>query len=218
MPEPATLTLLGTGFLAMTVQYIRRKYHRAKPWFDRILASTFLVAFAPIIVVCAALVKLTSRGPAFYRQERVGHNGKTFHILKLRTMYRDAERRTGPVWAKGDFDDPRVTPLGRILRRMHLDELPQIINVLKGEMSIVGPRPERPYFVEKLRGQVPEYDKRLTVKPGITGLAQIHAGYDCTLRDVRRKAKLDAMYIHRMCWWFDFVIMAKTLRKFLGSA
>jgi len=215
MPEPATMTLLGTGFAAMAVQYLRRKYHSVKPWFDRCVAAVLLVIFAPVFGICALLIKLTSRGPVLYKQERVGEKGQIFEILKLRTMHVNAEKCTGPMWSPGD-NDPRVTTFGRFLRRSHLDELPQLVNVLRGEMSLVGPRPERPYFVEQLRKVVPDYEKRLAVKPGITGLAQVRSGYDRTIRDVRRKVKLDSMYIRRMCWWVDFVVMARTFRKFVG--
>ena len=215
MPEPATLTLVGTGFMAMTVQFFRQRYHSAKPCFDRACAALLLVLFAPVIAICALITRLTSRGPAFYTQKRVGENGRVFDILKLRTMRLDAETRSGPVWSSGAADS-RVTPFGRFLRASHLDETPQLINVLRGEMSLVGPRPERPHFVEQLSKDIPEYEKRLAVKPGITGLAQIRSGYDHSLRDVRKKVKLDIMYIRKMCWWVDFVIIALTLRKFAG--
>jgi len=216
MPEPATLSLVGTGFIAMVVRFLQRRYRDAKPWFDRIGGATLLVIFAPVIGVCAFLVKLTSKGPAFYAQERVGQGGRIFKIIKLRSMHMDAETHTGPVWAEDD--DPRVTCVGCVLRKMHLDELPQLINVVRGEMSLVGPRPERPYFVEQLKGRIPDYEKRFSVKPGITGLAQVRARADRNLRDVRRKIKLDAMYIRNMCWLVDFVVMLKTLRKFSGRA
>jgi len=216
MPEPATLTLMGTGFVAMTVRFVQRKYREAKPWFDRIAGFLLLIGFSPIIAACAALVKLTSRGPVFYTQERVGQFGRIFRIIKLRTMRVDAETRTGPVWA--EKNDPRVTPVGAFLRKTHLDELPQLINVIRGEMSLVGPRPERPCFVEELKRQVPDYAKRLAIKPGITGLAQVRAEADRTLRDVRRKVKLDLLYIRRMCWICDFLVMLRTLRKFAGRA
>lgn len=214
MPEPATLTLLGIGVVAMSVQYFRRKYRQGKGYFDRVTAACLLVLFAPVIALSALLVKLTSRGPAFYLQERVGENGRIFRIIKLRTMQAHAEQQTGPVWSPGP-DDTRVTPLGRFLRSTHLDELPQLINVARGEMSLVGPRPERPHFVTRLKKTVPGYEERLKVKPGITGLAQVRTGYDHTLRDVRKKVKLDIMYMRKMCWWVDFVIIARTVRKFV---
>jgi len=212
MPEPASIALLGTGCLGLTVRYLQSKYRAFKPYVEWLLALGLLLVFAPAIVVLGLLVKLTSPGPAFYRQERVGVHGRRFILLKLRTMYEDAEARSGPQWAQGD-SDPRVTPLGRMLRRTHLDELPQLLNVLRGEMSIVGPRPERPHFVEQLKDLVPEYEKRLTVKPGITGLAQVRAGYDRNIRDVRRKVKLDCVYIRRMCWWVDFTILLRRERR-----
>lgn len=200
----------------MSVQYFRGKYCQAKPYFDRVSALLLMALFAPVIGLCALLVKLTSRGPAFYSQERVGENGRIFKIIKLRTMRIDAETETGPVWSTGE-SDARVTPIGRLLRASHLDEVPQLINVLRGEMSMVGPRPERPHFVSKLSETVPGYEERLQIKPGITGLAQVRAGYDHTLRDVRKKVKLDVMYMRRMCWWVDFVIIARTMRKFVGK-
>jgi len=215
MPEPATLTLLGTGFIAMGVRYLRTKYRSMKPKFDRTVGLILLVAFAPVIGLAALLVKLTSRGPAFYKQERVGEHGRIFNIIKVRTMRDDAETKSGPVWA--DAHDSRVTLVGGFLRRTHLDELPQLVNVVRGEMSLVGPRPERPHFVQQLRERIPGYDQRLAVKPGITGLAQVRAGYDHALRDVRRKVKLDTMYAQRMCWWVDFIIIVRTMGKFVDS-
>lgn len=214
MPEPATLTLLGTGFFAMGIRYLQRKYQVAKPWFDRFVALVLIVILGPVIGLCALLVKLTSRGPAFYTQDRVGKDGRVFRMIKLRSMCADAEAQTGPVWAEDN--DARVTPVGRLLRATYMDEMPQLVNVLRGEMSLVGPRPERPYFVKQLREAVPEYDKRLAVRPGITGLAQVQARPDQNIRDVRRKVKLDMMYIRRMCWWVDFTVILRTLRKLAG--
>ncbi len=215
MPEPASIALLGTGFVGLTFRFLRKEYRRAKPVVEWVAALLLLVLLAPVMGVCALLVKLTSRGPVIYRQERVGRHGRTFTLLKLRTMRVDAEAETGPVWAKGERD-PRVTPVGHLLRSTHLDELPQLINVLRGEMSLVGPRPERPHFVEQLRQVIPDYEQRLEVKPGITGLAQVRLPYDRTLRDVRRKVKLDCLYIRRMCWWVDAVILFGTLGKVFG--
>jgi lipopolysaccharide/colanic/teichoic acid biosynthesis glycosyltransferase len=146
----------------------------------------------------------------------VGKDHREFTLYKLRTMRVGAESATGPVWAQGD-NDPRVTAIGRLLRRTHLDELPQLVNVLKGEMSLVGPRPERPYFVKQLMQQIPDYERRLSVKPGITGLAQVRAGADRNIRDVKRKVKLDCLYIRRMCWWVDFVILFNTVRKVFAA-
>ncbi|MFW6119014.1 MAG: sugar transferase [Planctomycetota bacterium] len=216
MPEPASLTLLGTGCAGLVIRFLQKEYHRAKPILEWVVALVLLVLLAPLLAVCAVLIKLTSRGPAIYRQERVGFQGRVFTLLKLRTMYVDAEAETGPVWAQGDRD-PRVTPVGHLLRRTHLDELPQLVNVLRGEMSLVGPRPERPHFVEQLRKAIPDYEQRLAVKPGITGLAQVRLGYDRTLRDVRRKVKLDCLYIRRMCWWVDMLIVLGTFGRVVSG-
>ena len=217
MPEPTSIVLLGTGTVGLVGRFLRRNYRAAKPYAEWVVALALLVVCAPVIGACALLIKLTSRGPVFLKQERVGLNGYVFSLLKLRTMHQDAEALTGPVWATGDAD-PRVTLVGRFLRRTHLDELPQLINVLRGEMSLVGPRPERPHFANDFRKIIPEYERRLSVRPGITGLAQIRNGYDHSLRDVRLKLRLDFAYIHRMCWWVDFVIMALTVPRFFGWA
>jgi lipopolysaccharide/colanic/teichoic acid biosynthesis glycosyltransferase len=212
MPEPASIALVSTGCVGLFVRFVQRQYRVAKAYVDWVTSLVLLVGAAPVIGVCALLVRLSSRGPVIYRQERVGLNGRTFTLYKLRTMRVGAEAATGPVWAEGD-DDPRVTPIGYLLRRTHLDELPQLVNVLKGDMSLVGPRPERPYFVNQLKQQIPGYERRLAVKPGITGLAQIRAGADRNIRDVKRKVRLDCLYIQRMCWWVDFVILFSTVRK-----
>lgn len=217
MPEPASIVLFGTGCFGLVARYMRKEYRPLKPCFDWCAGFVLFALSLPLMAFIALLVKLTSRGPAFYKQERVGRNGRTFTLLKLRTMRVDAETQTGPIWSAGG-SDPRVTPLGAFLRKTHLDELPQLINVLRGDMSLVGPRPERPHFVDRLKHEVPEYERRLSIRPGITGLAQIRAGADRTLRDVRRKLRLDLMYIRHMCWWLDFLILAKTVaRVFAGS-
>ncbi len=214
MPEPATMVLIGGGLAGIVLRVVRQQYARLKRLSDIVFASVGLVVSAPCLLLLMALVKLTSRGPVFYRQMRVGLHGKLFEIVKLRTMCVDAEAKTGPVWAKQN--DPRVTPIGRILRKTHLDELPQLINVLNGDMSVVGPRPERPYFVRKFIQQFPDYSKRLDVRPGITGLACVRLHYDETERDVRRKLGLDLIYVRRMCWLVDFRIMIETLRFLTG--
>ena len=200
----------------MVLRFVQRQYRVAKSYVDWVASLAMLVVAGPVIGVCALLIRLTSKGPVIYKQERVGLNGRTFTLYKLRTMCVGAEVTTGPVWAQGD-DDPRVEPVGHLLRRTHLDELPQLFNVLKGDMSLVGPRPERPYFVNQLKQQVPGYERRLAVKPGITGLAQVRAGADRNIRDVRRKVRLDCLYIRRMCWWVDFVILFNTVRKVFGA-
>jgi exopolysaccharide biosynthesis polyprenyl glycosylphosphotransferase len=179
--------------------------------FKRILdvgISLFLVILlSPILILIALLIKITSKGPVFYKQIRVGRNGKLFNMYKFRSMYKDAEEY-GPEWA-GE-SDPRITSIGRVIRKIYIDEAPQFINVLRNEMSIVGPRPERPYFVEMLRKEIPYYYKRLSIKPGITGWAQIKHKYDSSLDDVREKLKYDFYYIENMSLKLDFKIIINT--------
>ncbi|MEZ6194483.1 MAG: sugar transferase [Planctomycetota bacterium] len=192
----------------------RRGYALLKNLADRVLAVIGLVILLPLLAILCVLIKLTSRGPVFFTQERVGQYGQHFKILKLRTMVVDAEQSTGPIWAREN--DPRCTPLGRLLRLSHLDEIPQLINVVVGHMSIVGPRPERPVFVEQFRRQIANYEDRLTVKPGITGLAQVYHTYDATLRDVRKKLAYDLLYVRKMCMMTDLVIIFLTVRCLTG--
>jgi lipopolysaccharide/colanic/teichoic acid biosynthesis glycosyltransferase len=168
-----------------------------------------LALCSPIMAVIAVLVRLDSPGPILFTQERMGRLGRTFRIFKFRTMVQDAEAATGPVWARPE-NDPRLTPLGGFLRRTHLDELPQLFNVIMGEMSLVGPRPERPCFVEQLVQSIPAYDHRLFVKPGMTGLAQVHYQYDQSIEDVKRKLRFDLLYVKRMCLMLDVRILAWT--------
>jgi lipopolysaccharide/colanic/teichoic acid biosynthesis glycosyltransferase len=192
-----------------------------------IIASVALVVALPIMALVALAIKLTSKGPVFYTQVRVGLDrrqsgrhatnhrresdigGRPFDIIKFRTMYVDAEDRTGAVWATRN--DPRVTPVGRILRASRLDELPQLVNVIRGEMNIVGPRPERPTIFAELRENINEYPLRQRAKPGITGLAQINQHYDSCLEDVRRKVQYDLEYIQRQGVLEDIRIMLKTV-------
>ncbi len=164
----------------------------------------------PLWLAIGLAVRLNSPGPAIYRQTRTGQHGQAFTMYKYRTMRSDAERDTGPVWATKN--DRRVTSLGKWLRAFRLDEIPQFVNVLKGEMSLVGPRPERPAFVEKLARDIPLYSRRHRVKPGITGLAQVKWGYDSDLEDVRQKLKYDLLYIEHMSLRIDFQILLQTLR------
>ena len=181
---------------------------------DLILSAIGLIASLPLMGAIAVAIKLESKGPVFYKQIRVGKRSKTFSMLKFRTMKEDAEALTGPVWAAED--DPRTTRMGAILRKAHLDELPQLINVLMGEMSIVGPRPERPYFVHEFRKEIHHYDRRLCVKPGITGLAQIKRGYDQTLADVKKKLRYDLLYVQKVCPLLDLKLMALTFGAVLS--
>jgi lipopolysaccharide/colanic/teichoic acid biosynthesis glycosyltransferase len=192
-----------------------------------LLALIAIVVTLPIMLLVALLVRLTSRGPVLYSQVRVGldrrepvvggqnhrrerdFGGKPFTIYKFRTMWVDAEHKSGAVWAQQG--DPRVTPLGRLLRQYRLDELPQLFNVLRGDMNIVGPRPERPTIFAELREHIAEYPLRQRAKPGITGLAQINHHYDRSLEDVRTKVHYDLEYIRRQSVAEDFRIMLKTL-------
>ena len=179
-----------------------------KRFVDVVAACIGLVITAPVLALIALAVKLDSNGPVWYLQERVGRFGDLFQMYKFRTMRVDAEA-AGPVWAGGD-EDPRVTRLGKFLRRSHLDELPQLFNVLTGDMSLVGPRPERLCFVEQLDRAIPRYDERLLIQPGMTGLAQVHYRYDQTIADVKRKLRFDLLYVKRMCLMLDARILAWT--------
>jgi len=184
------------------------RYFARKPWVDRLLAGLLLVPALPIIGVLGILVRLTSRGPAWYRQKRVGKNGVVFTMYKLRSMRIDAEARSGAVWSTDD--DHRVTPLGRLLRKFHLDELPQLFNVLRGDMSLVGPRPERPEFVHVLSESIPGYGGRLAIVPGVTGLAQLNLPADTDLDSVCRKLALDLEYAERASLLLDLRVIACT--------
>ncbi|MDQ3815295.1 MAG: sugar transferase, partial [Armatimonadota bacterium] len=180
-------------------------YLAGKRAFDIIVSLTALALGAPLMALAAAAVKLTSPGPIFYRQERVGRGGRPFTIYKFRTMTVEAEVKTGPVLAQRR--DPRVTRVGRILRATHLDEWPQFFNVLRGDMSIVGPRPERAYFVQSYCHHIPNYAQRHAILPGLTGLAQISGD---GLTHVYVKLHYDLMYAYNQSLWLDLIILART--------
>lgn len=188
---------------------------RIQAFYSLLIALIGLVLVAPVLLIAAILVKLTSPGPVFYRQRRVGWNGSTFYIYKLRSMYQDAEARTGAVWAT--HNDPRITPIGRFLRKSRIDELPQLFNVLKGEMTIVGPRPERPEFVRELNEIIPLYRQRHCVLPGITGWAQINHKYSDTIEDTKVKLEYDLYYIKNFSPSLDAYIMFHTAKIMLLS-
>lgn len=185
-----------------------------KATIDRFLGTFLLVTTAPLVMFCMALVKLTSRGPALYSQKRVGQFGRVFTIWKIRTMYHNCEKLTGPRWATPG--DPRVTLIGKALRTLHLDELPQLLNVFRGQMSLIGPRPERPEIAAKLKNLVDAYDDRHMVLPGISGNAQIHLPPDTNIADVREKLKLDRDYVSRFSAWFDIKMLFMTALKSVG--
>ncbi|MEX0736122.1 MAG: sugar transferase [Bacteroidota bacterium] len=187
-----------------------------KPWeeslkrlLDMVVSAFILVVGLPLWLLVGLIIKLDSRGPVLYKQERVGKNGRLFNIYKFRSMEADAEKSSGPVWALKK--DPRVTRVGAIIRRMHIDEVPQFINVLRGDMSLVGPRPERSFFVDKLTEELPLYKRRLKVRPGITGWAQVKHKYDESIEDVKLKLKYDLFYIENMSWRMDLKILFNTL-------
>lgn len=175
---------------------------------DRVLAAALLLFLLPIWPIIALAIKLNSPGRIFYSQTRIGSNGKPFALFKFRTMREDAERE-GPKWAAAN--DPRVTPVGRILRQLQIDELPQLWNILKGEMSFVGPRPERPEFVAQLRAAIPFYDLRHLVKPGLTGWAQLNFRYGASIQDAREKLEYDLYYVKNRSLALDIAIILKTL-------
>jgi lipopolysaccharide/colanic/teichoic acid biosynthesis glycosyltransferase len=208
-------------------------------------ALGLMLLLGPAFALIALAVKWTSPGPVIYRQTRVGINrraagdrrvragvrsgadrrradrrvvasaGRLYHILKFRTMIDGAEAAHGPVWAAKN--DDRITPVGRLLRRTRLDELPQLVNVLRGEMSFIGPRPERPFFVDRFRASIPEYMERLTVVPGITGLAQVEHTYDTSAEDVRRKLEYDLRYLRERNVASDLRILFKTVGVVLSG-
>jgi sugar transferase (PEP-CTERM system associated) len=181
---------------------------------ELVAAVVLLVVGAPLLLLLAALIRLDSPGQALYAQKRVGKGGRVFDLYKLRTMRHDAEAASGPVWAAPE-NDRRVTRVGRLLRKLRLDELPQLWNVLRGDMSFVGPRPERPHFVEQLRKVIPFYDERHHVLPGITGWAQVKFGYGSTIEDSERKLQFDLYYIKNMSLFLDAAIVLDTLKEVL---
>jgi exopolysaccharide biosynthesis polyprenyl glycosylphosphotransferase len=185
---------------------------RIKRLSDVVLALALLLATLPVMALVAILIKLESRGPAIFRQPRTGLGGREFEILKFRSMTHDAER-DGPQWAQAA--DPRVTRIGRVIRELRIDELPQLVNVLKGEMSFIGPRPERPVFNETLEKEIPLYNLRLLVRPGITGLAQVMYPYGASVEDAREKLQYDLYYIKNYSVLLDIGIVFKTLRVVL---
>lgn len=205
---------MGSGLImGILIRFARRRFQEFKRGFDFLAASVGLFLLSPLFLIVSILIKLDSPGPIFYRQKRVGKDEKIFNMWKFRTMRNNAELETGPVWAAEE--DPRITRLGRFLRRNHIDELPQLINVFKGEMSLIGPRPERPAFVDKINGYIPNYNGRIKVRPGITGLAQVRYRYGASIRDAQRKLRYDLLYIKEMCWMLDTRIMFWTMGRVL---
>jgi exopolysaccharide biosynthesis polyprenyl glycosylphosphotransferase len=202
-----TNQIYGVPFIEIMPEIMPYGSKLFKRVFDVLFSLSVLLLLLPLLVLVAVIIKLTSKGPVIYSQTRVGKNSKEFPMYKFRSMIKDAEEY-GPEWA-GE-SDPRITGIGRVIRKIYLDEVPQLVNVIMNDMSIVGPRPERPFFVEKLSIEIPYYYKRLSVKPGITGWAQIKHKYDASLNDVKEKLKYDFFYIENMSLKLDFKIMVNT--------
>lgn len=189
-------------------------YPPFKSALDFALATILLILTTPVMILAAIAIKVSSRGPVIYYQRRVGKDGRPFTILKLRTMRHNCESVSGPQWSTKN--DSRVTAVGRFLRATHIDEFPQLWNVLKGDMSLVGPRPERPEFVEDLQRMIPRYEDRLLVRPGITGLAQVNLPPDTDIASVQCKLMYDLFYVRRMGLWLDLRLLFCTFFASLG--
>ena len=186
-----------------------------KRFMDLVLSVLLFVTGLPFYIIFGLLIKLDSKGPVLFKQIRAGLQNSSFLLYKFRSMGFHAEADTGPIWTAQN--DPRITKVGQFLRRFRFDEFPQLLNVLKGEMSLVGPRPERPFFVEKLKQEYPFYMRRLKVRPGITGWAQIKHPYDEHLEDVREKLRYDFYYIENVGLWLDLKIIIRTVRVMLSG-
>ena len=184
-----------------------------KRCFEIIISVMVLILILPVILITAFLIKIDSRGPIFFTQKRAGKDGKEYKLIKFRSMREDAEANTGPVWAQ--VNDNRITRVGSVIRKARIDEIPQIFNVLKGDMSIVGPRPERPFFVKKLEKKIPYYSQRLCVKPGVTGWAQVKCDYGASVEDSIKKLQYDMYYIKNMSVCLDLLIIFETIKVVL---
>jgi sugar transferase (PEP-CTERM system associated) len=201
---------LNPSFLIFSDGFKRSAiFKQVKRSVDILAAALTLTLLFPLSLLVALAIRLDSAGSILYRQERVGEDGKIFNLLKFRSMYVDAEEN-GPVWAM--VNDKRITRVGRIIRKLRLDEIPQMINVLKGEMSFVGPRPERPFFVDILKKEIPFYSERHVIKPGITGWAQIWYRYGASKEDALQKLKYDLYYVKHMSLTFDLMIILQTAK------
>lgn len=208
-----THQIYGFPLIEIQPQLMLPWERRVKRLIDISFSLGSLIILSPLLILTSLLVKLESRGPVLFKQKRVGKNGKIFQVYKFRSMVQDAEKLTGPVWA--GKKDPRITRMGRITRKLRIDEFPQLFNVLYGDMSLVGPRPERPYFVDKLKRQYPFYTRRLKVQPGVTGWAQVKGKYDTTIEEVKEKLDYDLYYIENISLRLDFRIMIYTISVML---
>jgi exopolysaccharide biosynthesis polyprenyl glycosylphosphotransferase len=210
--EKIPVSMLSKNWFLKNLREGEKKiYDKFKRVFDLILALVILILTFPLWLIVALAIKIEDGGPVFYIQERVGKNKKIFKLIKFRSMIKEAEKR-GPKWA--EIEDQRVTKVGKFLRRFHLDEIPQMINVLKGDISLVGPRPERPEFVEKLEKEIPYYNLRHIIKPGFTGWAQIKFRYARSIEDSLEKFQYDLYYIKNRSLFLDLKILLQTLRLF----
>lgn len=207
--QARTSQLYGIPLIDIMPELMPEWEKKLKRISDVLISMIILIITFPLNILISIFIKLDSPGPVLFKQDRIGMNNKIFRIYKFRSMFLDAEKHTGPVWSRKD--DPRVTRVGRFLRKLRLDEIPQFYNVLKGEMSLVGPRPERPYFVDMLAQQLPYYRRRLKVRPGITGWAQVKHKYDESIEDVKVKLRYDLFYIENMSFRMDIKILARTI-------
>jgi exopolysaccharide biosynthesis polyprenyl glycosylphosphotransferase len=207
--QARTNQIYGFPLIEIMPQLMPAWEKSAKRLIDIFASLLILLLFLPLSILIAILIRLESKGPIFYIQDRVGKDGRIFRMLKFRSMYHEAEKHSGPVWA--NRRDPRVTKVGRLIRKPHFDEIPQLINVLRGDMSLVGPRPERPYFVEHLSKEIPIYYRRLKVRPGLTGWAQVKYKYDESVEDVKVKLSYDLFYIENMSLRMDMKILLATI-------
>ncbi len=207
--QARTSQIYGMPLIDIMPELMPEWEKKLKRLMDIFISFLILIVSSPVILLASIAIKIDSEGPIFFKQERLGQNGKLFNVHKFRSMIKDAEKYSGPVWSQKD--DPRVTRMGKIIRRFRIDEIPQMYNVLKGEMSLVGPRPERAFFVEKLSQEIPYYKRRLKVRPGVTGWAQIKHKYDETIEDVKIKLRYDLFYIENMSIRMDFKILLRTV-------
>ncbi len=207
--QAKTAQIYGIPLIDIMPELMPEWEKKMKRFIDIIVSLLILLISLPFSLIVAVAIKLDSKGSVFFKQRRCGMSGKIFNMIKFRSMYKDAEGKTGPVWSQKH--DPRITRVGRIIRKIRIDELPQMYNVLKGEMSIVGPRPERPFFVELLSKEIPYYKRRLKVRPGVTGWAQVKHKYDENIEDVKIKLRYDLFYIENMSLRMDFKIIFRTV-------
>ncbi|GJQ63399.1 MAG: undecaprenyl-phosphate glucose phosphotransferase [Melioribacteraceae bacterium] len=207
--QARTSQIYGFPLIDVMPQLMPEWEKKMKRLLDIIASFIILIISFPVVVITSIAIKIDSPGPVFFRQERSGLNGKVFKMVKFRSMRADAEKKSGPMWSVKD--DPRITRVGRFIRKVRIDEIPQMYNVLKGEMSLVGPRPERPYFVEKLAEEIPLYKRRLKVRPGVTGWAQVKHKYDEDVEDVKVKLRYDLFYIENISLRMDIKILLRTI-------